>query len=499
MDFSKRLTSTFQGPERLSSEEVVVAHLSWSRRVLAIVAGGYLLASWAMNPVSSILPTITSNLGVDVTRAGWVMNAYFVLLVGGVLVAGRLGDAFGHGRLFRAGCLVFAAGSLLAAVPADFSVLIVARTIQGLGSALIFGTSLAIIATVYAGPRLGWAVGILTVSAGLASLVGTWASTSIVQVSNWHWSFVIPAAIGAMVASAATGLPSFRRTPIKDIDWLGGVLLIGALIFLLLGLNHLHEGPETFEAGAPYHLTMHAVALGFLVLFLWRQLQTPKPLIQLRMLRVPELSSGVIANGIAHSSMLATSLLIPFLLERGQGLTPAHTQQLMVTQQLSLIVFSLLGGWLYSRTGSPVIGIVSISAIALGLAVMGRIGADLPFAGLFPVVALLGGGLGVFTAVNNTAIMASVTAEQRGFASGMVETTRQLGHSLGVSVSSGVLQTTLAAATIPQLGYRDGFSEAASAMAMLAGLGILVVLYPLITGHRGFPLAALGPRFRPTE
>src|SRR5882762_8985248 len=128
--------------ERLSSEEVVVvAQRSSSRRVLAVVAGGYLLASWAMNPVSSILPTITTDMGVDVTRAGWVMNAYFVLLVGGVLVAGRLGDAFGHGRLFRAGCLVFATGSLLAAVPGDFTTLIAARAVQGLGSALIFGTS----------------------------------------------------------------------------------------------------------------------------------------------------------------------------------------------------------------------------------------------------------------------------------------------------------------------------------------------------------------------
>jgi len=68
-----------------------------SRTILAVVAGGYLLASWAMNPVSSILPTITGDLGIDVTRAGWIMNAYFVLLVGGVLIAGRLGDAFGHG------------------------------------------------------------------------------------------------------------------------------------------------------------------------------------------------------------------------------------------------------------------------------------------------------------------------------------------------------------------------------------------------------------------
>src|SRR5438132_8498995 len=99
-----------------------------------------------MNPVSSILPTITSSLGIDVTRAGWVMNAYFVLLVGGVLIAGKLGDAFGHGKLFRAGCLVFGFGALIAVLPANFEVLVAARAVQGLGSAMIFGTSLALVA-----------------------------------------------------------------------------------------------------------------------------------------------------------------------------------------------------------------------------------------------------------------------------------------------------------------------------------------------------------------
>src|ERR1700681_1091455 len=153
-------------PASLISDRVPLT----ARKILAVVASGYLLASWAMNPVSSILPTITADLDVDVTRAGWIMNAYFVLLVGGVLIAGRLGDAFGHGSVFRVGCLVFAVGSLVAALPADFHALIAARAVQGLGSAMIFGTSLAIVATAYAGPRLGWAVGILTVSAGVSSL-----------------------------------------------------------------------------------------------------------------------------------------------------------------------------------------------------------------------------------------------------------------------------------------------------------------------------------------
>jgi MFS family permease len=477
---------------------VVIVATPSPRRVLLVVAFGYLLASWAMNPVSSILPTITTNLDIDVARAGWVMNAYFVLLVGGVLIAGRLGDAFGHGRLFRLGCLVFAAGALLAVFAHNFPVLIVARAVQGVGSAMIFGTSLALVATAFSGPRLAWAVGILTVFSGLASLIGTWASTSIVQVTAWQITFALPCALGLAITVCAGRLPSQRRLRLGDIDWLGGVLLFGGLIFLLLGLNHLHEGPETFEAGAPYHLTMHAVALGFFALFLWRQLHAPKPLIKLKLLRIPRLSAGVVANGIAHSSMLATSLIIPFLIERGEGYSPVQTQQLLLVQQVSLIVCSLFGGWLYARTGTPAIGIVSIGAIATGLAVLGQLGADLPFIGLFPVVAVLGAGLGVFTAVNNTAVMSSVKADQRGFASGLVETTRQLGHSVGVSISSGVLSTSLAAAALPELGYREGFSEAASTMGLVSAIGVLVILYPVLR-NRGLPLPGLGLRFRPTE
>jgi MFS family permease len=468
-------------------------------RILAIVSGGYLLASWAMNPVSAILPTIATDLNIDVARVGWLMNAYFVLLVSWVLIAGKVGDAFGHGTVFRAGCVVFTLGSVVATIAQDFNLLLVARGIQGLGSAMLFGTSLAIIATAYRGPRLAWAVGILTVSAGVSSLVGVWISTTLVEYANWHLSFVVPVIIGALVSLLGGGLPSVRRTRLQDVDWLGGAFLLVALTFMLLGLNHLHEGPETFEAGAPYHLTMHLVALAFFVLFVWRQATARRPLIRLGLLRNARLSAGVVANGIAHSSMLATSLLIPFLIERGKGFSPTQTQYLVLTMTGSLIVFSLVGGWLYSRTASGAIGVVSISAIATGLAIMGRVGADLPYPSLFPVVALLGAGLGVFTAVNNTSVLTSVGSDQHGLASGLVETTRQLGHSLGVSISSGVLQTSLAAAAIPALGYRDGFSEAATVMGMVSAVGVLVVLYPSIRSAISFGSALPPERITPTR
>jgi DHA2 family multidrug resistance protein-like MFS transporter len=470
----------FRPRSRTTSSEGGAAATLSPGRVLAVVAGGYFLASWAMNPVSSVLPTITRDLDIDVTRAAWIMNAYFLALVGWVLVAGRAGDAFGHGSVFRLGCATFAVGSLIAAVPAGFPLLVLARAVQGLGSAMLFGTSLAIIASAFPGKRLAWGVGIVTMSAGLSGMLGVWTSTTLVQRTTWHWTFLVPGVLGIALALRAGGLPSVKRLKVRDVDWIGGVLLSGALTFLLLGFSHLHEGPETFQDGAPYHLSMHLTSLALFAAFLWRQLRAPRPLLDLRVLNNTRLTAGVIANGIAHSSMLATSLLIPFLLEGGRGYTPAETAQVVLTQQVSMIVAAFVGGWVYSRRGTPALGVASLAAIACGLALLGQVGAQLPYPALFPVVAVLGAGLGIFTTVNNTAIVGSVRADERGLATGLVETTRQLGHSLGVSLSSSVLATALVTAAVPMVGYREGFSSAASLMGMVAAAGVVAVLYPVV-------------------
>jgi len=192
--------------------------------VLAIVSGGYLLGSWAMNPVSSILPTITADLNIDVARAGWLMNAYFVLLVSWVLIAGRLGDASATGPLPR---WLPRLRGWVAAGGADGRLHRATRGARcaghGLGNDLrhqpghhCHGVQR---------PRLAWAVGILTISAGVSSLAGTWVSTTLVEYANWHWSFLVPALFGLGIALFAGGLPSVRRTRLADIDWLGGVLL----------------------------------------------------------------------------------------------------------------------------------------------------------------------------------------------------------------------------------------------------------------------------------
>ena len=453
--------------------------VAWT--TLATVSLGYLLVSWGMAPISAILPTISADLRIDVTAAGWIMNSYFLLLVGMILITGRIGDLFGHRRIFAAGVLVFGLASAAAGLTNRLEPLVAARAVQGLGAAMVFGTSLALVAEAVPGGRRGLAIGILTMSSGAASLLGVAFSTYAVQSLSWHWAFFMPLPVWAAALVRAWRLPAGAAVGSRaQIDWQGGLLLFAGLTVLMLSLNHFHEGEESFTEGAHYHLPMHALAAVLLAAFAWVETRVPQPLLQLGLLREGRFASGVLANGIAHMSMLASSFLLPFLLERGRGMSPTDTGVLMLAMQACMLVCSLGAGWLYDRTRTPALAWATMGSIAGGLLLLGLAGASLPFAVLVGISALLGAGLGGFTTVNNTAVMSGAGAGRRGFASGMVETTRQLGHSIGVSLSSSIMAGALAgvaAADLPR-AYAVGFERATLAMGLLSALGLLAIILP---------------------
>lgn len=448
--------------------------------ILIVVSLGYLNAQWAMPPISSILPTIGRDLGLSVPETGWIMSCYFLMLVGTVLLMGKLGDRLGHKTIFVGGMVVFVVANLAAGLSQSFPALVTARAVQGVGSAMIFGTSLAIIITNFPPHQRGTAVGLMTMIASAGALLGTYLATWSVQHLSWQWGFLFLVPISLVTLVGGLGLRLPRVTEKRPVDWLGGALLFGAILFFMLGLNHLHEGEETFESGAPYHLGMHLLALGFFAAFIYAERQVAAPLLSFRLLRDPTFASGVSTNGIAHMSMLATSLLIPFLLERGRGLTPADTGLLLMAQMISMTTCSLLMGWLYGRTRSPLISVGTMVGMASGLLTMGLVGGTLPFSALMLVVIVLGGCLGGFTTVNNTAVMGMASVEQRGFASGLVELTRQLGHGVGSSVSASLLGAALAGVASPSYSdYANGFQYAALTMGTIAVLGVVIIVWPV--------------------
>lgn len=459
--------------------------VSWG--ILATVSLGYLLVSWAMAPISAILPTISADLGVDVTAAGWVMNSYFLLLVGTLLIAGRVGDVFGHRPVFACGIFVFGLACLASGLTNALEPLIVTRAIQGIGAAMVFGTSLALVAEAVPSARRGMAIGILTMTAGAASLLGVAFSAYAVQNLSWHWAFFVPIPVALVAFVFALRLPAGARSgSVANLDWRGGILLFAALTVGMLSLGHFHEGEESFQQGAHYHLPMHLMAVALLGAFAWVETRVPQPLLQIRMLREVPFASGIFANGIAHMSMLGSSFLLPFLLERGRGLAPADTAWLMTSMQVAMLSSSLLAGALYDRKRTPVLGWATLGGISGGMLLLGLLGASLSFGVLIGIAALLGAGLGGFTTVNNTALMSSANSGNRGFASGMVETTRQLGHSVGVSMTSSIMAGALAGVPAAELAsaYADGFQRSTLAMGILCALALLAIVVPHLSDRR---------------
>ncbi len=466
------------------SRSAAPPRMDWA--TLGTVSVGYLLVSWGMAPVSAILPTISADLQIDVTAAGWIMTSYFLLLVGTILIMARLGDLFGHRRVFAGGILVFGLASLASGFVNRLEPLLVARAVQGIGAAMVFGTSLALVTEAVPPARRGLAIGIMSMTSGLSALLGVAFSVIAVQYLSWHWAFILPAPVAAAALVVAWRLPARATSGAQPkIDWLGGALLFGGLTVLMLSLNHFHEGEQSFQDGASYHLPMHLLAILLLGLFAWVETRVEQPLLQLRMLRDAHFASGVLANGIAHMSMLASSFLLPFLLERGRGMTPSDTGFLMLTMQVFMLSGSFALGWLYDRYRTPIFSWATLGAIAAGLTTLGLVGASLPYGVLLAISAMLGLGLGGFTTVNNTAVMGMAATGLHGFAAGMVETTRQLGHSVGVSLSSSIMAGALAGVAGPALtwAYADGFQRSALAMGIITGLGLLGLALPYLPGR----------------
>jgi len=467
-----------------------------ARAALGAVGLGYLLVSWGLGPITAILPTIAADTslhaaqafdgatGRDLAAAGWVMNAYFLLVVASVLIVGRLGDLLGHRLVFTSGVAVFGLGALASALAPGLAWLVAARALQGLGAAMVYGTSLALVAEALPGTRRGLAVGVVTMSASVASFLGVAFSAYAVEQLSWRWAFWIQVPLAVLALAATSGLPAHPSTErvfdlLRRLDWRGGLLLFGALSVATLSLDHVHEGEQSFGAGAHYHLPMHALALVLLLAFMRVESVVKNPLLRLRMLRDGRFAASVFANGVAHMSMLSAGFVIPFLLERGRGLSPSDTRDTLVVMQLATVVFSVGAGWLYDRRPASVLQWLTFGGIAGGLLAFGLVGGALPYGPFVLTAAVLGASQGAFSTVNNAAVIATADPSERGSAAGLLETTRHLGHSLGVSLSSGVLESLVVGVAVADLAgaYRDGFEQASLAMAALAGLAVAVIFW----------------------
>ncbi|MFF3072681.1 MFS transporter [Kitasatospora sp. NPDC057936] len=441
---------------------------------LAVLCAGMLMIVLDGSIVTVALPAIRDDLHFSPAGLTWTVNAYLIAFGGLLLLAGRLGDLVGRKRVFVAGLGVFTAASLLCALAPGQGVLIAARFLQGVGGATASAVSLGMIVTLFPEPReRGRAIGAFSFVGAAGASVGQVLGGVLTQALSWHWIFLInlplglAAALLAVRALAADSGPGLRA----GADGLGAALITAAL---MLGIYAIVGTGEHGWASART-LGLGALSLALLAGFLLRQARAAHPLLPLRTFRSRNVSGANAVQLLMVSGLFGFQILIALYLQNVRGYGAAATGLAMLPAALAIGTVSLaLSARLNARFGERPVLLAGLVLLVAALALLVRLPADADYVlDLLPTM-LLAAGFGLAISALTALGMSGAGPADAGTASGLFNTTQQVGGALGVAVL-----TTLAdrSSDSPVGGFHVAFAVAAG-LLVLATLLAAVVLRP---------------------
>jgi predicted MFS family arabinose efflux permease len=354
------------------------------------------------------------------------------------------------------------------------------------------GNANAILAEAYPPEKRGRAFAVPIIGARFGTLIGLGTFGLMLQYVGWQPIFLTFVPLGIIALALSFPLLTRARAerkarPLADtsglgIDWVGGALLAGGAIVFILSGSHLHGGGESFTSfdGISYHVPMIIAAALILVTFVLIERRVGNPIVDMSHFRNGAFSLSLTTNVTYHASMLATFTLVPILVEEGFGLGPAWVIVVLLPGQTMGLFMPMVAGWIYDKYRPGWLRPVTMVSIAGGFVALGMSAPYVDFWVLPLLMLPIALGTNMFNPVNNATIMNALPTEHRGIASGMLETTRELGHALGATAAAGVL-TLVLPATVTLLSdaevrssYKDGFQMAALMVVFVLVFGAIV-------------------------
>jgi EmrB/QacA subfamily drug resistance transporter len=448
---------------------------------LYVLCVGMLMIVLDATIVNVALPSIQDDLGFSQSDLAWVVNAYLIAFGGLLLLAGRIGDLIGQRRVFLVGLAVFTAASLVCALAQSQGMLIGARFVQGVGGALTSAVILGMIVTMFPEPReQAKAIGIYTFVAVAGGSIGLIVGGVLTQAINWHWIFFVNLPIGV-----ATGLAALRlvdgRAGIglgKGADIPGAVLLTGGL---MLGVYTILE-VEQQGWGSTQTLGLGGVAIALIAAFLIRQAKAANPLMPLRLFRSRNVSGANLVQALLVVGMFGMFFLGALYMQRILGYDALEVGLAYLPTTLVMGVMSFrFSAQLNMRYGPKATLIPSMVAIGAGLLLFARTPVDATYVvDLLPPTVLIGLGAGLAFPSLMTLAMSGATPQDSGLASGLVNTSVQVGGAIGLAVlatlASERSDSALAQGESAASALNSGYHLAYLVGAALIGVALVVAL-----------------------
>ncbi|MHB8438644.1 MAG: MFS transporter [Acidimicrobiales bacterium] len=428
--------------------------------------------------VNVALPDIQHDLKASFSDLQWVVDAYSLTLAALLLTMGSLADLYGRRRLFVVGLSLFTLGSLLCGLATGPVFLILARGGQGIGGAIMFATSLALLAHAFRGRERGTAFGIWGATTGFAVAVGPVLGGVITTGIGWRWIFLVNVPIGIVgVFITARTVEESREASARRPDWTGFVLFTTGLASLVYGLIRANQYGWT-DTGV---LTCFVAAVVLVALFIVAERTGRHPMFDLALFRVPTFSGGAIAAFGISSSLFAMLLFIVLYLQNGLGYSPLGTGMRLLFLSGSSLVTAFISGRLSTRM--PVRWLISGGLVLVGVGLLTMTGMHADTSWTHFVLGFVLGGLGtgmVNPPLASTAV-GVVEPHRAGMASGINTTFRQVGIATGIAALGSILATRATHLVVSSLDAIPALAPRAHAVAVA-----------LVQGNN--PVAAAGVR-----
>ncbi|MEU0565473.1 MFS transporter [Nonomuraea sp. NPDC005983] len=448
-----------------------------SRRLaLAVIATGLLMTVLDGSIVTVAMPAIQADLGFTSVGLTWVVNAYLIAFGSLLLLAGRLGDLIGRKRMFLLGTAVFTGASILAGAATTPALLITARFLQGAGSAMAAAVGLGILVTLFTEPaERAKAIAVFSFTGAAGASIGQVLGGALTDAITWHWIFFINLPIG--LAALALGVPALPTD--RGLGLASGADAIGALLVtagLMLGIYTVVK-VEEYGWTSPHTLGLGALAVVLLAAFLARQATAPTPLMPLRILRSRNVSGANLVQILMVAALFSFQILVALYLQNVLGYGATGTGLAMLPAAVVIGVVSLgVSARLAARFGERAVLLTGLVLLVGVLALLARVPVHADYlTDLLPVM-LLSAGFGLALPSLTTLGMSGAGEQDAGLASGLFNTTQQIGMAAGVAV----LSTLAASRTKGLLAGGSGRAEALTGgyhLAFMVGAGLLVAAF----------------------
>ena len=430
--------------------------------------------------VNVALPSIQIDLGFSQENLQWVISAYALVFGGFLLLGGRLADLLGRRRMFMAGLVVFTVGSLLCGLSWSEGSLIAARALQGLGAAIISPAALSILTTTFReGRERNIALGAWGAVGGLGAAAGVLLGGVLVDVLSWQWIFFVNVPVGILgLIAAPILLVESRDERESSFDVLGALLVTSGLSILVLAIT---KG-QTWGWSSGRTIGVFVASAVLIALFILQESRTTHPLMPFSIFRLQTLTAANIVMFIMGTALFSMFLMLTLYMQQVLHFSPLKTGVGYLAVAGTAIIWANVAAAAVTRVGVKPTLVVGMSVMTVGLVLFTQVSPDGTYLrNLMPGFLVIGFGMPLAFVSLTIAALAGTRPHEAGLASGLINTSQQVGGAVGIAILSTVATTTTSNAvtsgTAVPTALTEGFQNAFWVGAAITLVGVIVSVF----------------------